>query len=390
MVLLLRQELGEFETDVMRMDGELGELRGGGDGVVRTAEGQIKAIVGGEEPVYGVRLRERHGDCDGAYSADGRVDAEIRHFQSGVDLAKFVVAYDVLGGLAGCWDYMNEPYAVGDWVRLVDGAYGQVKHVGVSAMTADPVIGIRMCRGMSVESLGGPAHGTVMSTTIGGVEVMTDRTMARKTCHVSDGLFEGERAFECPSGHGLFLTDCGYIVDKSVDEYDGRCWVLSSTSMRPRECRVVDTHDARLLVHFVSYHSKYDEWIALDSARFIGWERPLSDAWHVDDVCYVYHVGYEAWLVAEVEDVQADSVKMRYVGTPTAEWMQADSERISRVAMADDAPYRGSAVEEEVRYVDADKVYALTEEERAECGGAAVVVEEEEGAPTDDSICLIM
>ena len=334
------------------------------------------------------------------------------------------------------WDFMDEPFAKYEYVRLANGDIGQIVWIGSDDDLArdymdklkksDPkafarrekedkskplFAGVRLipngkgdCDGTVIVSA--DKHRHFISAPRCSVYVSLDDGIAVAGKVDGDGL--ADYRDEKVDGDGAID-----VVVGPVDYFDGHgvgatCWIYGKgkSASNIRQCRVIalggqssttgsggevttprsdeeddDDEDENasnprcVKVHYVSFHDRFDEWVDVtDVSRWIGWDelpdRLATNNYIMNDVYSVYHFGFGAWVVAEVESVLLDPVvvKFRYVGTPQAEKLLGDSDRISRVIKEGRDrydEYKGSdePTDEENGYTAAKIVYKLVPED---------------------------
>ena len=102
-------------------------------------------------------------------------------------------------------------------------------------------------------------------------------------------------------------------------------------------------------MHYISFSSKYDEWINIHSDR-ISVHRPCGNRLQIGDNVSLYSYKYRAWLEADVTAVDEErrNVELTLVESPIShnsfdgEWYDMDSEHFSikHKRCNDPAPYQ--------------------------------------------------
>jgi len=117
---------------------------------------------------------------------------------------------------------------------------------------------------------------------------------------------------------------------------------LSNNRMNWRECDVIGESENAIQVHYISYHSKYDEWVDKNSDR-IQVERKVQELKKGDNLS-AWNPEVSAWTEVEVEsiDLERKKVKITFVGTKNAAFVPLSSPNLSFAHKKTKDPYNGS------------------------------------------------
>jgi len=130
----------------------------------------------------------------------------------------------------------------------------------------------------------------------------------------------------------------------TINNTQTRIWVLSKQAKVWRECCIVDETEQQILIHYISFSPKYDEWMDKNDER-IKYQRPRENL-DINDNVSIYSLELEAWVEAEVVNVEKDKnrLKIMYVGVDKEEWLDMQSPRISIFHKNADDSYNGPEV----------------------------------------------
>jgi len=134
-------------------------------------------------------------------------------------------------------------------------------------------------------------------------------------------------------------TGAGGVIEEK------RTWVMSKRKANWRECEVVDETDSSIKVHFISYHSRYDEWIEKSSER-IKAKRETQDLKKGDNLS-AWFPKIEGWAEAEVEEIdrEQNEIRINYVGTKDGAYLPLNSAKLSISHKKPNDPFDGKATE---------------------------------------------
>ncbi|ETO08495.1 hypothetical protein RFI_28892 [Reticulomyxa filosa] len=119
------------------------------------------------------------------------------------------------------------------------------------------------------------------------------------------------------------------VFDNSKQSQVKRTWILTRKQIHWRECEVIDERHDAIKVHYISYHSKFDEWIDKSSHR-IRAMREHAQLQKGDNVS-AWYPKLNQWREAEVEEVDAEKKRIRiaYVYTADVAYVPFSSSKIS-------------------------------------------------------------